>query len=307
MRAERNLPWPSGPVTFHPMTHRRSARMLTFALFFALALSTGCRAGGTGEKSPPPPPTSVAGPPLAELDNSPLSKSILRGRAILLATRDSLPDHVGNALRCVNCHLDEGRRPVGTWIGVYGRFPQYNGRAGRVITIEDRVNGCFQRSMNGTPLEDGGPDMRDIVAYLAFLSRGETVTGPPAKAPDAFAGMHGDSARGAAVFTAICSRCHGPDGLGTAVAPPLWGPTSFNIGAGMARPHTAARFIRANMPFDKPGTLTDQQALDAATFVDSHGRPDFPPKAHDWPFGGAPADVPYAVRPPTLPPGAAKR
>lgn len=268
----------------------------------ALLLTSACGGGERAKGAAPPAVAPPAGPPLSSLSNSPLSKSILRGRAILLATRDSLPQHVGNALRCVNCHLDEGRRPVGTWIGVYARFPQYNGRAGRVITIEDRVNGCFERSMNGTPLSADGPDMRDIVAYFAFLSRGVTVTSPPAKEPDAFAAMKGDTARGAAIFSGTCSRCHGLDGLGTAVAPPLWGANSFNIGAGMARPHTAARFIRANMPFDKPGTLTDQEALDVATFVDSHSRPDFPPKAHDWPFGGAPADVPYRVMSPTLRP-----
>jgi thiosulfate dehydrogenase len=77
------------------------------------------------------------------------------------------------------------------------------------------------------------------------------------------------------------------------VAPPLWGPKSFNIGAGMARYRTAATFIVHNMPFDRPGSLTPQQALDVARYVDSRPRPDFPGKEHDWPKGGRPADAPY--------------
>jgi thiosulfate dehydrogenase len=61
----------------------------------------------------------------------------------------------------------------------------------------------------------------------------------------------------------------------------------------MARVRTAAAFIRHNMPFDKPGTLTDQQAMDLAAYVTSQPRPDFPGKEKDWPEGGAPPDVPY--------------
>ena len=77
------------------------------------------------------------------------------------------------------------------------------------------------------------------------------------------------------------------------MAPPVWGAHSYNIGAGMARVRTAAAFISDNMPFDQPGTLTDQQALDVAAYVNVHTRPDFPDKVHDWPNGDAPPDVAY--------------
>lgn len=76
----------------------------------------------------------------------------------------------------------------------------------------------------------------------------------------------------------------------------------------MARVERAASFVRHNMPYDRPGTLTDQQALDVAAYIDSQARPDSPGKEHDWPAGGAPADVPYDTRghrasnpPPVLP------
>jgi len=98
--------------------------------------------------------------------------------------------------------------------------------------------------MNGKPLDPTGRDMRDIVAYFAFLSSGIPVgaelegQGFPRLPP-----MKGDVTRGEAVFTSTCSRCHGASGRGTALAPPLWGPRSYNVGAGMARINTAASFI----------------------------------------------------------------
>ncbi len=41
----------------------------------------------------------------------------------------------------------------------------------------------------------------------------------------------------------------------------------------MARVDLAAGFIKANMPFDKPGTLSDQDAWDVAAYIDSQERP----------------------------------
>jgi thiosulfate dehydrogenase len=176
---------------------------------------------------------------------------------LLIATRDSLPNHVGNKLRCTSCHLDEGRRETGTWIGVFARYPQYRARSGVVETIEYRVNDCFRRSMNGTALDAAGPDMRDIVAYFAFLSRGVTVAPPAGSSTrlQKWARFTADTAAGARVFAASCAKCHGAAGEGTAGAPPLWGSGSYNIGAGMTRVRTAAEFISRNMPFDTPGTI----------------------------------------------------
>ena len=56
------------------------------------------------------------------------------------------------------------------------------------------------------------------------------------------------------------------------VFPPLWGPDSFNNGAGMHRVLTAARFIKARMPLGKP-TLTDDEAFDVAAFINAQPRP----------------------------------
>jgi thiosulfate dehydrogenase len=225
----------------------------------------------------------------------PVGESMLRGRAMLWATRDSLPHNVGNALRCVSCHLDGGTRASsGPWVGVAASFPQYNARAGRVIVLADRINECLRRSMNGTPLPVDSHDMRDLESAFAHLSNGV-----PEGTKSEWLGLRkleprpADAGAGEALFAAKCVRCHGATGQGTPPYPPLWGARSFAIGAGLARLNTLAAFVRWNMPFDQPGTLSDQQAFDVAAFVLTHARPDTPGKERDWPKGDAPPDCPY--------------
>jgi thiosulfate dehydrogenase len=259
---------------------------------------TGCR---RTDSSRPAQASGSTGAVDSVIPSGPYGDAVRRGRALLTATRDSLPRHVGNRLRCTSCHLDAGRRETGSWVGVVARYPQYRPRSGVVETIEYRVNDCFRRSMNGIALDPAGPDMRDIIAYFAFLSRGVAVA-PPAGGGGAtmrlqkWASFTADTAAGARVFAATCAKCHGAMGEGTAGAPPLWGPESYNVGAGMTRVRTAAEFISRNMPFDTPGTLTDSQAFNVAAYVNAHPRPDFRGKENDWPNGDPPPDVAYPTR-----------
>jgi thiosulfate dehydrogenase len=276
-------------------------------------IALGMWAGGC--TSPPPPPPPPAQPPAqaatvfrvpsdSEIPADQVGASIKRGRAILDHTRDSLPAMVGNNLRCTSCHLDLGTRPnAAPWVGVYSRFPQYRSRNAKVNVIEDRINDCFQRSLAGKPLALGSRDLTDIIAYMAFLSRG---VAPPGDVPgQGFQKMDPlvpDTIAGRLGYVAQCARCHGAEGEGMAnpdpsgtpgYYPPLWGPRSYTVGAGMARLRTAASFIRANMPFDKPGSLTDREAFDVAGYLVSRSRPDFAGKEHDWPNGDPPPDVAY--------------
>ena len=267
----------------------RSVRPSRSAVLICLVCFAGCSKPGSSRAAAAVDSVIPAGP---------YGDAVRRGRALLTATRDSLPSHVGNRLRCTSCHLDAGRRETGTWVGVFARYPQYRPRSGVVETLEYRVNDCFRRSMNGTALDPAGPDMRDIVAYFAFLSRGVTVS-PPAGASarlQKWATFTADTAAGARVFAATCAKCHGPTGEGTAGAPPVWGPESYNVGAGMTRVRTAAEFISRNMPFDTPGTLTDSQAFNVAAYVNARPRPDFRGKENDWPNGDPPPDVAYPTR-----------
>jgi thiosulfate dehydrogenase len=234
-------------------------------------------------------------PDESEIKDSVTLASIRRGRALIHSTRDSLPRHVGAALACASCHAADGTQANAMpLVGAYSRFPQYRARSGYVDLLENRINDCFERSMNGKALDMEGRDMRDMVTYIAFLSRGY----PPGREMEGQAvpkldPLPGDSARGREVFAARCVACHGADGNGSAVAPPLWGDRSYNIGAGMARIRTAAAFIHQLMPRDRPGSLTPQQAFDVATYINTRPRPDFRGKELDWPDGGAPPDVAY--------------
>src|SRR5881397_3420604 len=173
-----------------------------------LALATLALACGR----PTPPPatltaTALRGPADSLIPSGPLGASIRRGRALLAATRDSLPGHVGNKLRCVSCHLDDGRRQSGSWVGVFARYPQYRTRSATIETIEYRVNDCFRRSMNGAALDPAGRDMADIVAYLAFLSHGVPVGPPPsAGRMQQWAGFTPDTAAGGRVFATTCAK-----------------------------------------------------------------------------------------------------
>ncbi|HVX41461.1 MAG TPA: c-type cytochrome [Gemmatimonadaceae bacterium] len=253
-------------------------------------------------------PNTYNPPAVDSTPDDPFELSVYRGLALITHTHDSLPAYDPGTLNCTSCHLDEGRRPnAAPLMGVFARFPKYLDRSGAVVPIEDRVNYCFTRSLAGSKLPPDSREMQDIVAYLSFISRGvpqgEHVRGEGFPAMPA---LTGDSARGRKIYVDNCARCHGNSGAGMGPIPALWGPTSFSIGASMARQERAASFIRHNMPFDRPGLLTDQQAFDVAAYVTSMPRPDSPGKEQDWPNGGAPADVPYdtkghrAFRPPRV-------
>ena len=272
-------------------------------------LAVGCQIRRAEPARPPvaPPATGFRVPSDSEIPADQVGASIRRGRAIVANTRDSLPDHAGNSLRCTSCHLDLGTRPnAAPWVGVYSRFPQYRSRNARINVIQDRINDCFQRSLNGHALSPGGKDMADIIAYMAFLSRG--VAPPGEVGGQGFAKidpLQPDTVKGRLIYAGQCARCHGGRGEGMTnpdprgqpgYYPPLFGLASYTVGAGMARLRTAASFIRHNMPFDKPGTLTDQEAFDAASYINAQGRPDFGPKADDWPHGDPPPDVAYPTK-----------
>ncbi len=90
-----------------------------------------------------------------------------------------------------------------------------------------------------------------------------------------------DLAAGKAVFDSRCAICHGADGLGLRatvdpadgyVFPPLWGPDSFNDGAGMHRVLTAARFVKARMPLGNADLTTSRPSTWRLTSTRSRGR-----------------------------------
>jgi len=206
----------------------------------------------------------------------------------------------GNHLSCSSCHLNGGTKPYAApYIGLSGIYPMFSGRDGRVASLEDRINGCFERSMNGRRMPVDRPEMVAIVSYMKHLSRNVPIGGriegqrfTDLKPPDRKA----DLGKGERVFQAHCVSCHGQDGQGQwnnagqtsegYLYPPLWGDDSFNDGAGMGRMITAAKFIKGNMPLGVTAEnpiLTDEEAYDVAAYINSFGRPAKANKELDYP------------------------
>jgi len=232
------------------------------------------------------------------------------GRRLLTDTKHLLPDNVGAGMNCTNCHMNGGKTPVGgAFYGSAPTFPQFNPRAGREVTLKERVNGCMMRSMNGKPLKPDSKEMTAIIAYFDWLSEGI-----PKDAKVAGRGVGNrnmphvpDPANGQKVYGEKCAACHGDNGEGLKDAqgeyifPPLWGDESFNIGAGMARTYTAAAFVLNNMPIawgthwplGQGKALTEQEAVDVSEYFTHQPRPDFAAKVKDWPDGKKPKDARY--------------
>lgn len=214
----------------------------------------------------------------------------------------------GNRLACNNCHLYSGTKPFSApLVGVINRFPQFRGRENKMGTIEERINGCMERSMNGRTMPPNGKEMKAFVNYLTWLSRFAPEDGKmeglgfvKIEIPDRKVNLE----NGMRVFNTICIVCHrmdgegekNPDGL-TYKYPPLWGDDSYNNGAGMTRVITAAQFIKANMPFGVISTeplLTDEEAYDVAGYINQQERPTKANRDRDFPdINKKPVSTPY--------------
>jgi hypothetical protein len=84
--------------------------------------------------------------------------------------------YAGNNLACTSCHQEGGAKAFAIpWVGVTATFPQYRGREDQISTVEERINGCMERSMNGKPLPLDAPEMKAFTTYIAFLSKGVPV------------------------------------------------------------------------------------------------------------------------------------
>lgn len=262
-------------------------------------------------------PAVAALPDADALPDTVWGQTVRLGRDLLARTyalvgpevEDPAKRYAGNNLACANCHLGAGAQHAGlSLIGTYADYPRYDARFGRIGTMDDRINECMTRSMNGHPLPLDGPEMRAIMSYLKFLSDGIPVGSGVKRAPPIPELSRAASPdRGKAVFAQQCAACHGADGLGVRNGvpgdakgyqfPPLWGPDSFNNGAGMARLITAANFVHGNMPM---GTTPEQPVLnvadswDVAAYVLSQPRPQRAGIENDFPIHSQkPVDAAY--------------
>lgn len=220
-----------------------------------------------------------------------------------------------NGMNCQNCHLDAGSKPFGNnYSAVASTYPQMRARSGALETIPKRVNDCFQRSLNGQPLDTTGREMQAILAYMRWLGtsipKGEKPKGAGlVEVP--MLDRSADPMKGQVIYTEKCASCHAADGQGLPMPdsprryPPLWGDRSYNEGAGLFRLSRFAGYVKANMPFGasyQNPQLTDEEAWDVAAFVNSRPRPKHPFLQTDWPkIEKKPFDHPFGPFADTFP------
>ncbi|HEY6952147.1 MAG TPA: c-type cytochrome [Bacteroidota bacterium] len=257
---------------------------------------------------------------------------ILRGFRLFMNTAGESSRFTGGAMSCNNCHPNGGQREKALpLVGVDLAFPEYNKRAGRDFSLEERIIGCLMRSVNATGTKNQGVLLRhenelsgatltaeseetqSLAAYIRWLSVGRTIPTDipwrghntlPSSALIPISKL--DTKLGQQLYTENCSSCHGTDGQGVAIGDkkpgPLWGPNSWNDGAGAARTYTLAGMIRNWMPYLHPGKLSDEEAQHIAAYITSKPRPQFPFKDKDYRKEKIPVDaVYYPQRYPTNP------
>ncbi|NVK49706.1 MAG: c-type cytochrome [Cyclobacteriaceae bacterium] len=251
-------------------------------------------------------------PDWKSVDTEPNADEIKYGRELIANTAAYLGPNgsvrkISNGLNCQNCHLNAGTAPLGNNYGaVAATYPKIRARSGQSEDIPKRINDCFERSLNGQPLERNSKEMKAMVAYMEWLGR-DVPKGEKPKGAGIYAvpllDRAADPVRGKTVYENQCQSCHQADGQGIAkpdgsgyTYPPLWGPHSYNSGAGLYRLSRFAGYVRANMPlgatYENP-LISDEDAWDVAAYVNSLERPS-KDLAGDWPdISKKPMDHPF--------------
>lgn len=251
------------------------------ASFALLAMAVVCTAAIATTNAEEAADRSSKSPPIPD---GPMGDVIRLGRDLVSDTAEHplTKPYVRNALNCTSCHLNNGTHPkAATFIGVATAYPAWSPREQRVITLEDRVLNCFMRSCNGIRPPLGSRPSVAITAYITWLSTDLPIQmnaakplGPKAVDTLAIDAGRKDTQRGQALYADRCALCHGDDGAGDADSPPVWGEMSYNDGAGLSGDLKLASWLKVAMPPDETD-LSDQEALDIASYVNSKPRPKF--------------------------------
>jgi thiosulfate dehydrogenase len=123
----------------------------------------------------PTPAVNLVGRPVPEIDTlpeGPYRTLVEQGHELSTRTfavigpevKNAKKHYAGNNLACTSCHQAGGAKPFAIpWVGVTATFPQYRGRENQISTVEERINGCMERSMNGKPLPLGSPAIKALL------------------------------------------------------------------------------------------------------------------------------------------------
>ena len=205
-----------------------------------------------------------------------LREAVILGYNIINDTAQYAPDHVGNELSCATCHLEGGTSMVSiSLVGAAATYPRFSASHGTSIDLAQKVQDCFARNLNATPPAHDSPAMQGVLAYLQWISKDIPVYASlPWALPAKLDSAHKpDAAAGEKVYAEHCAACHGDAGDGS---PPLWGKGAYTDGSTLHNIDTLAVYTHRFMP-PEAATLTPEQALDVAAYVDAQPRPHFVP------------------------------
>ncbi len=235
-----------------------------------------------------------------------LGRMVKLGEAIIMET-DKHPltrNFVNNELQCKSCHPvgSDGKpgtiKMIGTFIGTATSFPAYSKREGTLQTLQDRINNCFMRSMNGTrPIIDSEASIA-MTAYITWLSTGLPIKMNEKNSINPYfsdswirnqkkfkkmmiESTHKNYLNGKNLFEKKCAACHGLEGRGVGTFPAVWGQSaegewlSYNAGAGLASLTKLAFWLQSNMPHGEGGTLNDDDSANIALYVNAQPRANF--------------------------------
>jgi len=260
-------------------------------------------------------------PDISSIPNNEEGDLIRQGRLIFIHTYNYIgPDvkieskrFAGTNMDCSNCHFKGGTiKNVLGLVGVYNKYPQFDPRSNKEITIQQRINSCLMRSMNGKPMPENTEEMTALASYIKWLStnvpKGTKVLDqglPKISLIDRAA----DTAKGRFVFMRNCTTCHAENGTGVLNStvlnpnqsdsakgynyPPVMGNTSYNNGAGMYRLIMSTAFIYTKMPYND-AILSLEDAYDVAAYINSRPRSEFAGVSKDYPdLKSKPIDYPF--------------
>jgi cytochrome c len=222
---------------------------------------------------------------------------------------DTGEPYVTSVTACSSCHFSGGQVPFGSPVyqspSKYTPDPQtglgpYFRPLGYHRDLEDSIIDCFRNCMNAERApEKDDPVMIALVDYVEWVTEGVTDPAmredwrllPPEAGPslpriDGVTTMRADPIRGAQLYNNRCADCHNEDGPGAGEyrigegrprIPALWGMRDgYTKGAAFYRTPVLGAYIQKHMPLDAPLTLSDQDAIDIASFINApdKARPD---------------------------------
>lgn len=204
---------------------------------------------------------------------------IEKGEELLGGSEEASSGEEAEELTCMSCHAGSTEDNGVSLVGITNEYPEFDERKGESLTLEEKVNESFERTLNKEKLPYDEEEMRSIIAYLTFISEGtDSLVSEDEVVIDDI--PEPDLDNGEKLFDEELKE----------TSPPLWGDDSFTDGSNLTRMSVMTNYIKNYLPEDDPGSFLDQEAADVAAYILSQDRPEWKDDESDWPDSDKPAD-----------------